>query len=87
MAFKTQVIAYAWWVLSSTLHIEHILDTLILPTHHHNFENSPSMIFLHQKCLGAGHWLLYRGSISFEGKIMEGDNFQDHGGKDQCIYM
>ena len=22
-----------------------------------------------------------------EGKIMEGDNFQNNGGKDQCMYM
>ena len=27
------------------------------------------------------------GSSSFEGKIIEGDNFQNYGGKDQCIYM
>jgi len=26
-------------------------------------------------------------SSSFDGKIMEVDNFQNYGGKDQCIYM
>ena len=27
------------------------------------------------------------GSSSSDGKILEGDNFQNYGGKDQCIYM
>ena len=27
------------------------------------------------------------GSSSFEGKITKGDNFLNHGGKHQCIYM
>ena len=36
----------------------------------------------------ASYWLLgAAGSSSIEGQNMEGDNFQNYGGKDLCIYM
>ena len=66
---------YAMRMTEGTLHI----DTCIDPSHH-NFEYCLPTQFSHQSCL-------MHGSSSFEGKIVEGDNFQNYGGKDQCIYM
>ena len=65
---------YAMRMTEGTLHI----DTCIDPSHH-NFEYCLPTQFSHQSCLSR--------LISSDWKIMEGDNFQNYGRKDHCIYM
>ena len=52
----------------------------------HNFENSLLCMIFPLKLLNPGKQPM-AGPSSSDGKIMEGDNFQNYGGKDQCIYM
>ena len=49
------------------------------------FENCLLPQFVSQGSFGAKQPMVSLGSS--ERQIMEGDNFQNYGGKDQCIYM